>query len=287
MNRGRLAFMGFLLLSGAVRAADEPAPEKIDAKLLAIHRDEARRWEIFVDASQTKKATFDPEPVYRWTNKSRANGQSGAMFVWTFEGRPVALGGVFSNPEAGRRVIMHELHALGAQKLFPRLTGSEFVWRPEDGVPLYALAGVPAPEASTTRRALQLRDLAREFTANTIDDRGTRWQLRMLPRPLYRYGKDSGDLIEGAVFAFVSDAGTDPEIILLLEAVNDGAKKAWRYRPVRFSISSLHVQHKGKEVWKSLRDGQTGVFDNPGNTYSLLRDRLIDELPELSAGRQP
>ena len=121
MNRTGTALMGMVLLTGAALAADEPAPEKIDAKLLNLHRDEARRWEIYVDALRTKKAEFVPEPVYRWTNASRGNGQTGAMFVWTFEGRPVALGGVFSNPEAGRRVIMHEFHALGPLRIAARL----------------------------------------------------------------------------------------------------------------------------------------------------------------------
>jgi hypothetical protein len=89
-------------------------------------------------------------------------------------------------------------------------------------------------------------------------------------------------LIEGAIFAFVSDAGTDPEIILILEAVKEGEKETWYYRTVRLSISSLYVQYKGKEIWRSLRDEPTGRFDNLDNTYGLIRDRLIDELPELA-----
>lgn len=286
MNRKRMALTGaLLLLTGVVRAAEEPAAEKIDAKLLTLHRDEAKRWEIFVDESRTKKAEFVPEPVYRWTNASRANGQSGAMFVWTFEERPVVLGGVFSNPEGGRRVIMHELHALGSLRLYPRLKDSEQEWLPEAGVPLLPLPDAPPPEPTARRRSLQTRELARDFTARTVDDMDARWQLRLLSRPLYRYEKAEGGLIEGALFAFVSDAGTDPEIILVLEAVKDGDKETWRYRTVRFSISSLYVQYKGKEVWRSLRDDPKGPFGNPDKTYRLIRDRLIDELPELSGSR--
>jgi hypothetical protein len=284
MNRNWIALMGVLLLAGAARAADEPATAKIDAKLLTLHRDEAKRWEIFVDASRTKKAEFVPEPIYRWTNASRANGQSGALFVWTFEGRPVALGGVFSNPEQRRRVIMHEFHAIGPLRLFPRLNDSALEWLPGAGVPLHRLPDAPPPEATAARRARQMRELAREFTAYTVDDVGVRWQLRLLSRPLYHYGTAEGGLIDGSIFAFVSDAGTDPEIVLILEAVKEGEKEAWHYRTLRLSISSLHVQYKGKEIWTSPRDAATGVFDNPDNTYGLIRDRLIDELPEL-AGR--
>jgi hypothetical protein len=274
-----------LPFAGIARAADEPPAEKADAKLLALHRDEASRWEIFVDPAQTKKAVFVADPIYRWTNASRANGQTGAMFVWTSDGRPVAIGGVFSNPEAGRRVIMHEFHALGSKQVYARTKDSRLEWAPHASVSFFPLADAPKPEPKAARRALQMRELARAFTAHTKDDVSVTWQLRLLARPLYRYLGNGADLIEGAIFAFVSDAGTDPEVILVLEAVTDGNTESWRYRVVRYSISSLHVQYQGKEIWKSLRDNVTGVFDNPDNTYTLIRERLIDELPEITGRR--
>jgi len=282
MNGKWLVLMGLLAWTWGVRAADEPAVEKIEAKLLALHRDDAMRWEIFVDEALTKKAEFVSEPVFRWTNASRGNGQTGAMFVWTFEGRPVAMGGVFSNPEGGRRIIMHELHALGPVRIFARLKDSDHEWFPGAAVPLYPLPDAPPlePEATPRQRENQTRELARKFTAHTIDDQGSRWQLRLLSRPLYHYRATEGESVEGTIFAFISDAGTDPEIILMLEAVNDKGKKSWRYRAVRFSISSLFVQYKGKEIWRSLREDPTGPFGDPNHTYNLRRDRLIDELPK-------
>jgi hypothetical protein len=285
MDGNRMTLLTFVLLACGTTAADDRANAKIDAKLLALHRDEAKRWEIFVDPARTKKADISAEPIYRWTNASRANGQSGAMFVWTFAGRPVALGGIFSNPDGDRRVLMHEFHALGPLRLFPRLKDSEHEWLPRAAVPLLPLPDAPAPEPTAARRTRQMRDLAAEFTARTVDDLGSHWQLRLLPRPLYRYEGTGGDLIEGAIFAFVSDAGTDPEIILVLEAIRDGDKATWQYRTVRLSISSLYVQYHGKEIWRSLRDDPTGPFGNPDGTYGLIRDRLIDELPEISGQR--
>jgi len=287
MSGTRLAWVGVLALAGAARAADGPAGEKVDAKLLTLHRDEARRWDVFVDAGLTTRADFVPEPVFRWTNASRANGQTGAMFVWTFGGRPVAMGGVFSNPEGGRRVVMHEVHALGPARIYPRLRDSAHVWAPAAAVPLLPLPDAPAPAPDPKAREQQARALARGFTAHTVDDLGQRWQLRLLSRPLYRYRAAGREPAEGTVFAFVSDAGTDPEIVLVLESVNDGGNASWRYRAVRFSISSLFVQYKGRDVWTSLRnDPKNGYLDNPDNTYHLLRDRLIDELPELANRRQ-
>jgi hypothetical protein len=285
MNLSRPALLVALLSAPFAGTADEPATAKIEARLLALHRDEAKRWEIFVDGARTKLAEFVAEPVYRWTNAARANGQSGAMFVWTYGRHPVALGGVFSNPEGGRRVIIHEFHAIGPLRLYPRMKDSAHEWLPKAAVPLLPLHDAAPPEPAAARRARQMRDLAREFTAHTVDDLGVRWQLRLLPRPLYRYEAPDSDLVEGAVFAFISDAGTDPEIILVLESVKDGETAAWRYRAVRLSISSLYVQYKGKQIWTSLRDDPTSPFGNPDGTYALIRDRLIDELPETSGRR--
>ena len=286
MNREGLALLGVLMLIGVARAADQPPAEKIDAKLLTLHREEAKRWEFFVDADQTEKAELVPEPIYRWTNAARANGQSGAMFVWMYRARPVAVGGVFSNPEGDRRVIMHEFHALGPLKLFAHLGGSDHEWLPSAAVPMQALPDADPPESTARRRDSQARGLARGFTARTVDDLGGHWQLRLLPHPLYRYPTAEGEPSEGFIFGFISDAGTDPEIILVLEVAKDGERESWRYRTVRMSISSLYVQYKGKEIWTSLQDDPKGHLGNPDNTYKLLRDRLIDELPELVKRRR-
>jgi hypothetical protein len=179
---------------------------------------------------------------------------------------------------------MHEFHALGPQRLFPSFKDSKQQWLPAAGVSMLPLPDAPVPEPTSARRTLQMRELARRFTAHTIDVGGERWQLRLLSRPLYRYEGPEDEIIDGTIFAFVSDAGTDPEIVLVLEAVKDGKKETWRYRPVRFSISSLYVQYHEKEIWTSLRDDPAGPFGNADNTYSLIRDRLVDELPELRKG---
>ena len=41
------------------------------------------------------------------------------------------------------------------------------------------------------------------------------------------------------------------------------------------------MQFNGKEIWTSLKDDPKGPLGNADNTYKLLRDRLIDELPEV------
>ena len=77
------------------------------------------------------------------------------------------------------------------------------------------------------------------------------WELRLLPRPLYRYESTDPDVLDGALFALVSSAGTDPEIILLLEARVGQSGPQWLYGAARFSDMSLWLSHKNHEVWSA------------------------------------
>lgn len=259
--------------------AEKAVNASTDSGLQKLYQEDAQRWDMWIGQDQKRKAEIVAEPVFRWQNLSRANGQSGAMFVWTHAGRPYVIGGVFSNPENKRRVIMHEFHALGPERLFPVFRESESKWLPGAGVELRPLPNSPKVEESASKRLLQLRAIARDFSANSTDNEKQRWELRLLPKPLYRYDKSQDEVVDGALFAFVSDAGTDPEIILVLEARQTDGKTEWFYRGVRLSISDLYLDYKGERIWTSLRDDPNGKFGNKDNTYGLIRDRLIDLPP--------
>jgi hypothetical protein len=271
-----------LFLAAGLLAADPPAPlAKAEEKLQALHLAEAGKWQMYLDASHTVKAALHDEPVYIWTNPTRSHGQHGSVFVWTHGGRPVVVGSIFSHPELGRRMICQEFHSLAASELFPERGADDQRWEPKGSVGLAELPDAPIPEASAGRRLIQVRLLSREFTAHSVDFQKERWTLRLLPQPIYRYDRPEGDVVDGALLAFVTSAGTDPEVVLALEARKTSGGLAWHYRAIRFSDSNLYVQHRGKEVWSSVRDDQNQLHFNPDHTYRLIRDKSIDELPEL------
>jgi hypothetical protein len=250
-------------------------------RLQAIHRQEGERWRMFLDDDRKTQAKLNDKPIYVWTNPTRSGGQHGAVWVWMHRGRPVVVGSIFSHPETGKRMVCHEFHSLAEGKLLPERGDDDQRWDPKVSVEMLRLPDAPAPEASAARRVIQMRSLSRTFTAHSIDHRKQRWELRLLPQPLYRYEKPEGDVQDGALFAFVTSAGTDPEVILVLEARKTATGSAWYYRAIRFSDSDLHVQRLGKEVWNSIRDDRNQLHFNPDHTYRLLRDKSIDELPEL------
>ena len=52
------------------------------------------------------------------------------------------------------------------------------------------------------------------------------WELRLMPTPLLRYSSATNKIIDGALFAFAQ--GTNPEALVLVEAVETVNGRAWR-----------------------------------------------------------
>ena len=73
-----------------------------------------------------------------------------------------------------------------------------------------------------------MRRLARQFSASVNDDKFGRQQLRLLSKPLYSYGKAGSQVLDGAIFAFAK--GTNPEVLVLIEAVPKDSLEAIRAR---------------------------------------------------------
>jgi hypothetical protein len=274
--------LAILLAASLLAAEPSAAPATALERLQAMHLEEAARWRMVLGDGKTTTARLNTKPIYIWTNPTRSQVQHGSVFTWMHNGRPVVVGSIFSHPEQGRRMVCHEFHSLAEGALRPERGQGEEGWTPQAPVPMLPLPDAPPPDSSPARRLLQMRSLAREFTSHSIDYREERWELRLLSQPLYRYEKPEGDVIDGALFALVTSAGTDPEVILVLEARQSGGAPAWRWRAIRFSDSNLYVQRRGKEVWTSIRDNRNQLHFNPDHTYRLIRDKHIDELPELA-----
>ncbi len=85
-------------------------------------------------------------------------------------------------------------------------------------------------------------------------------------------------MIDGALFALVSTAGTDPEIILDLEARLTEWGPRWVFGAARFSDMSLWLNYKDKEVWTSIR-GPLNTFNfDAKHRFRFYQDRFIPEL---------
>ena len=74
-----------------------------------------------------------------------------------------------------------------------------------------------------------------------------RVQLRLLTTPLYRYEKESEQILDGGLFCFAD--GTDPEAVLVIEAVRDGDALSWEYAFMRRTTLPVTGQLDDGNVW--------------------------------------
>lgn len=267
--------MGLLSLLLIV-AADKP-DDGLSKKMLPIYIKEAEAYSLAVESAPKKKLELKKEPVFEWLNPAR-NAQHGSVFLWLRNGRPAALGSIWSEPARKRkgRKILHEFHALDREKiLVSRASGALNEWKPQAGLARKELPDAGAPAATRGERLLQMRRLAQEFTGQEIDGERRRWELRLLRTPLFRYPDAKSDVVDGALFAFMSSAGTDPEILLLIEAKEAGGKAHWEYACGRFSDWELHMQRKDKEVFSSIPSELNPYAHDPLHVYRTYADKIV------------
>jgi hypothetical protein len=180
--------------------------------LHALYLADAAEYKIYRDVQRTEALPLRRQPVYAWTNPARDGGQTGDVFVWTYHGRPEAVGSIFSHPWEGRRRVIHEFHSLSPVIVYPE-GNPRIRWQPRAGAVLKVVPEAPAVAESRPQRLLQLKSLAREFSAYSINPaNGDRWELRLQTTPLFQYDAAGPDILGGALFTFVTTAGTDPPL---------------------------------------------------------------------------
>jgi len=272
-----MKMLGFLLIPFALQlSADSPSKAEVPAvnkrqqQLTKLHTEQAKAHVFKLKKGKTLK--LQPKPIYVWTNPTRNSVQEGAVFVWTHLGRPEVIATIFSHPAgAGQRQVNHEFHSL-CQSVFkhshPRQT-----WAPKTGITTAAVPGAGVASSNPVRRKIEQRALAREFSAHSMNlDNENRTQLRLLPQPIMRYQPDGDEVLDGALFVFAAGVGTDPEVVLLIEARKHDKGYRWEYAVCRYSDMNLFVQHKKKEVWKSVRGGANAFKNDANHWYRLMFD---------------
>jgi hypothetical protein len=230
----------------AQEASPPPAKDESLKKIVRV----AQSFSLSVESKALKLETA---PVLRWPNPTRET-PDGATFVWTLDGRPLAIACVWQ--DAGRG-LGFEFHSL-SQSPIQATRGDEVVWKcDKPGVTLEPFADAPVPVKTAATRAKQMRDLARRFNCRLVGEK--KEDLRLLTQPLYVWDRNGDKLPDLALFAFAQ--GTDPEVVLLLETA-DGAKgQEWRYALTRRSIVALEADLDGKNVWSV--QGDFGARDEP------------------------
>jgi hypothetical protein len=157
---------------------DAPSPDEVRKRQLEQFASDAAKYEVTLETSKPQRLEFLRQPILNW---------DGSAFVWLKDGRPEVIGALWTNvnPRSGRKEYGHAFHSLSEHPLTAKFD-SQLVWSPTSpGLRFQPVEGAHVADADSRRRSVQLRSLAREFSA--VQWKGGRKQLRMLTQPIFRY----------------------------------------------------------------------------------------------------
>jgi hypothetical protein len=226
-----------------------------------LFRKHASEYEILVQGDDTPLKLVD-KPLLNWSQPVRG-GAEGVVFLWTREEVPAVMATFFVWPTAdGKQGVAHERHSLVQEKLTGTFRerrwdapGKAIEWKQVD------LKTPPAPTAE--RRLRQMREIAETLQAESVDRKDKKWDLRLLPKPIYRYASANGaPVIDGSIFAFVE--GTDLEIAVLIQARKTKSEVVWEMAFARMSDFQLTVRRDKEVLWQvPIKEG-----DDTTSNYS-------------------
>jgi hypothetical protein len=243
----------FLLFAAGIPPVSADDDAALDKAVKQERLEKARR---FVESIEIREAGGNgsssvvpvrTEPVLFFTDQPR-NNPFGSVWIWGQSGRPSAIIEVYTSAGSDYANVIHSLSA-------GPLTGASshgWTWAPDaPGISLRSLTGAPQPAERDAGRLTQLRALAREFGVvqrEYFDQAGARSELRLLSNPIHRYRDPDRGILEGALFAFVHGE-TNPEAILLVEALAGADAAAWQFDFVRLGHAEMWARRGGEEVW--------------------------------------
>jgi len=180
-------------------------------------------------------------PVLK-TNDPTRNEVDGALWLWLDGEQPVAALGMTYYSTAKWN---YECVSLIDEALL--LTGRPtWGWQPKATPRAWTALDDAVPEAARARQ-LALRALPRKFDVSEVR-RGERFPLRLIGQPVYSYSLPDDGVTDAALFA-VSN-GTNPEVLIQIEARLADGKRRWHVAFARLTAAEATVKVGDKELWK-------------------------------------
>jgi hypothetical protein len=240
------------VLAAGVASGDEEAEARAAhwARMKAV----AAEFSLLADADRPDSRIVLPDqPVLRYADNTRRTHESG-LWAMGEKGRPSAVLVIeyYSDEKHGTRWL-YEIASLSSKRIAAQ-RGDDWKWAArQPGLALTPLPGADLPAARPAQRLAQMKKLRDRFTAHERANIEGRIELRPLASPLFRWEDAAGGILDGAVFSFAS--GTNPQVLLVLEAQRAEGKARWVYDLVQLTGEPVAAQLDGQEVWK--RDAAT------------------------------
>jgi len=266
-----------LLLPTRGSCGADPVPDVATEQRQASKLSGLERARLTLRRAGEAGAAFEAtgESLLKWSNPD-AGRVYGDVYLWTDMGRPAVLASIYRwySPYQSLTIEFCSLstEAVTAER------GGETIWNPDQaGITWRELRGVDPPSQSRPARLTQMKRIANQFTAKLSDARSDQASvdkvLRQLSRPVFRYG--TAALTDGAIFGFV--VGTDPELLLLIEANGTG----WQYALARFNRDPLSVLRDGELVqeFDYIPPADLSAANRPYACYVVKDVQLTETAP--------
>jgi len=234
------------LLSLAVstlRADDTEDADEV-SRLRQLYLNVPKRFQLRGGSGGESAFQLVAEPILNWSNPIRLT-RAGGMFLWTLDGRPQVALCVYPNNDR----YDYEFQSLSEWPLTASV-GRAAAWEPaEAGIAFKTLEGAPPPGRSRGQTLLQMRRFVKDFSGKLVPRGSAEIPLRLLPAPVYRYPEQglAAGYVDGGVFVFVQ--GTDPEVVLVVEALS-GDEPHWQYGLARMSVVPSQITLGEEAVWE-------------------------------------
>jgi hypothetical protein len=226
-------------------SADDGAEKVRQARLQEMRR---RAEELKLEAGEVsiRPMKLHGEPLLRFDDPTRAFAD-GTLWAWVERGRPHALVSV----ERYEKVWAYELISLTTEPLSLKTPLGQ-TWQPSEAP--FTEKSLPEAKlgASANARRQQARQLARDFEmAEYVGPDDSRTVLRLIPRPIYEYADEKSGLLHGSMFVFAN--GTNPEVLLLVEATKSDDAGGWQFGCAPLSTARLEAKLGDRVQWESAK----------------------------------
>jgi len=262
-----IAFAAAILVASASSQAEV---EKSDS-FREYAKKVAAEYSLSTSTDPSRNLVLRPESLLRWSNPVSDRQAQGEVFLWTDAGCPRAIVAIYQLTNAAGVKEQHEFCSLALGALTAKGVNGD-AWSPVNaGVVFKPIPNAEPPGNTPRARLRQMKSLAERFTAEKITRDNVQRQLRLLPQPIFRYETTNPDVLDGGLFAFVE--GTDPELLLLIEAQSDGANATWHYAAARMNSVDLRLSCDQQPAWQAPLLSWQETLDRPDKPYTVLRVR--------------
>lgn len=210
-------------------------------------------------------------PVLRYDDQPR-RFLDATLWVWIDAGRPVGFekieATVFDRPR-----WQHCFTSVAEQLLEVEWSKGRHFRSTEPGAIFQPLPDAPMLATRDRARKLQARQLARDFSARTLLDLATNesCEMRLLSTPIYEYVDPATNAFRGAVFGLAAN-GSNPDMLLLLEACDKPSQVGWHYAAVRMTNGGVTLQYRQKTVYEAEFVAPRAASFATWTFFNTLRD---------------